>query len=126
MSGGAPRPAPGLGLIPGSMSVHLDGQPSRLPAYRRAVARGELPPGYAVDDYAALLIRGKEVISCVSSRTGARVFRVGANGAGAIVEQALPVQPLPGSQPARGVVTALEPRGVSELRALRAGRHRWD
>ena len=38
MSGGAPRPAPGLGLLEGSLSVHLDGEPERLPAYREAVA----------------------------------------------------------------------------------------
>src|SRR6201996_7792349 len=30
MSGGAPRPAPGLGLVAGSMSVHMDGEPERI------------------------------------------------------------------------------------------------
>jgi hypothetical protein len=33
---------------------------------------------------------------------------------------------LDGAQPAEGPVTAAEPFGVSELRALRLGRHRWD
>jgi dipeptidase E len=112
--------------VPGSMSVHLDGQPARLPAYRRAIAAGELPSGYAVDDCAALLSRGANVGSCVSSRAGARVLQIRADGAGVIAEHALPVKPLAGSQPADGEVGAMEPRGVSELRALRAGRHRWD
>ena len=40
------------------MSVHLDGEPERLPAYRAAVATGALPDGYAVDDCAALLFAG--------------------------------------------------------------------
>ena len=37
--------AAGLGLLEGSMSVHLDGEPERLPVYRQAVATGEIPPG---------------------------------------------------------------------------------
>ena len=126
MSGGAPRPAAGLGLVDGSMSVHLDGEPERWPAYREAIASGALPPGYAVDDCAALLIVGTQVSSCVSSRPGARVIRVSADGDGGTVEEPLPVVALPGAQPAQGPVTAAEPYGVSELRALRAGRHRWD
>jgi dipeptidase E len=126
MSGGAPRAAAGLGLVDGSMSVHLDGQPERWPAYREAVATGELAPGYAVDDCAALLLYGTELRSCVSSCPGARVIRVRADGAGSTIEQELPVKTLPGAQPAEGPMTAAEPYGVSELRALRAGRHRWD
>lgn len=126
MSGGAPRPAAGLGLIEGSMSVHLDGEPERLPFYRRAVATGELPPGYAVDDSAALLVVGTSVRSCVSSRPGARVIRVEADGEGGTVETPLDVSVLPGAVAADAPVGAGEPRGVSELRALRAGRHRWD
>jgi dipeptidase E len=126
MSGGAPRPAAGLGLIEGSISVHLDGEPERLPAYRSAVATGELPPGYAVDDCAALLVRGTEVHECVSSRPGARVLRVEADGEGEAVERPLAVRVLPGAVAVDAPVGAGEPRGVSELRALRAGRHRWD
>ncbi|HEY5428959.1 MAG TPA: peptidase E [Solirubrobacteraceae bacterium] len=126
MSGGAPPPAAGLGLVEGSMSVHLDGEPERWPAYREAIATGALPPGYAVDDCAALLIVGTAVSSCVSSRPGARVVRVSADGDGGTVVPELPVTPLPGAQPAQGPVIAAESYGVSELRALRAGRHRWD
>jgi dipeptidase E len=126
MSGGSPRPAPGLGLIEGSMSVHLDGEPERLPAYREAVGSGALPPGYAVDDGAALLVRGTEVDSCVSSRPGARVLRVEADGDGGTVERPMVVEVLPGAVAADAPVGTGEPRGVEELRALRAGRHRWE
>ena len=42
--------ADGLGLLPFSNGVHHD-SPRRLRApYRRMVARGELPPGYATED----------------------------------------------------------------------------
>ena len=126
MSGGAPRAVVGLGLVEGSLSVHLDGEPERWPAYREAIASGELPPGYAVDDCAALVVHGTQVSAAVSSRPGARVIRIRADGAGSTIEQELPVKALPGSQPAEGPMTAAEPYGVSELRALRAGRHRWD
>jgi dipeptidase E len=126
MSGGAPQAVAGLGLVDGSLSVHLDGEPERWPAYRQAIATGELPAGYAVDDCAALVLHGTQVSSAVSSRPGARVIRIRADGAGSTIEQELAVKTLPGSQPAEGPMTAAEPYGVSELRALRAGRHRWD
>ena len=126
MSGGAPRPAAGLGLIEGSLSVHLDGEPERLPVYREAVGSGALPPGFAVDDCAALLVCGTSVSECVASRPGARVVRVAADGEGGAVQTPVPVRVLDGAVAADAPVGAGEPRGVSELRALRAGRHRWD
>jgi peptidase E len=130
MSGGAPRPAPGMHLLDGSMSVHLDGEPERLPAYRRAVAAGALPDGYAVDDCAALLFAGTRLRACVASRAGARVIQIRADGQGATAEQAQTVKLLPGAESPlpgeAGAGSGAEPYGVSELRALRAGRNRWD
>jgi dipeptidase E len=131
MSGGAPRPAPGLHLLDGSMSVHLDGEPERLPAYREAVATGALPDGYAVDDCAALLFSGARLRACVASRPGARVIQICADGRGATAAEAQTVKLLPGAESSMGSSQAggepaPEPYGVSELRALRAGRHRWD
>ncbi len=126
LSGGAPRAAAGLGFVPGSLSVHLDSEPERLPAFRRAVAAGVLPGGYAVDDCAALVFAGTRLEGCVSSRPGARVIGIGSDGAGSTVEQALAVRSLPGSQPADAPIGAGEGHGVAELRALRSGRRRWD
>jgi dipeptidase E len=123
MSGGAPEPVHGIGLLPGSLSVHLDGEAERLPVYRGAVARGVLPPGYAADDGAAVLYAGVELLECVASRAGARVVRIEADGLGGVTEAAQAVRLLPGAGPGE---PDHEPYGVSELRALRAGRHRWD
>jgi peptidase E len=75
MSGGAAEPVPGLGLLPGSLSVHLGGEGERWPVYRAAVGSGALPAGYAADDSAALLWDGIELVECVASHCSARVVR---------------------------------------------------
>jgi dipeptidase E len=67
-----------LGFLQGSLSCHFDGDPKRRPSYSQLVVSGQIRPGYAVDDGAALhFIDGK--LSCaVSSRpnAGARFFSV--------------------------------------------------
>jgi peptidase E len=124
MSGGAPQPVEGLGLLAGSLSVHMDSEPGRLPAYRAAVASGQLPPGYAADDGAALLFDGADLRECVVSRSGARAVRVWPDGASATEESTLATRLLPGVEHAEH--DPHEQYAVSELRALRAGRHRWE
>jgi dipeptidase E len=121
MSGGAPAPAAGLGLLPGSLSVHLDSELERVTAYREAVGDGRLPAGWAAEDCAGLLFAGTELERCVSSRPGARVVAIAPDGEGTTAVAEVAVQVLPGAS-----VTGAEGYGVSELRALRAGRHRWD
>src|ERR1700744_5647881 len=71
MSGGGPEVVNGIGLLPGSLSVHMGGEEERLPVYEEAVGCGRLPPGYAADDGAALVFRGTELAECVTSRPGA-------------------------------------------------------
>ena len=123
MSGGAPEVVQGIGLLPGSLSVHMDGEEERLPVYEEAVGRGTLAPGYAADDGAAVVFHGTELAECVASRAAARVVRVEADGSGGVVERSQSVRLLPGAGREDEVE---EPYGVSELRELRAGRHRWD
>jgi dipeptidase E len=123
-SGGSPEPVRGLGLLSGSLSVHLDGETARLPAFRSAIATGGLPGGYAADDGAALLYAGTRLRECVASRPGARVLRLRPDPAGGVVEAELPVRLL--DQAEDHAREPVEANSVSELRALRAGRHRWD
>ena len=52
-SSGAPEPTPGLGLLPGSLSVHADGQPARRQVFLDAIAKGEID---FVADLAARLV----------------------------------------------------------------------
>ena len=62
------RCADGLGLLPFSNGVHHD-SPRRLRApYRRMVARGELPPGYATEDGVGLHFVGTELEEAVTVR----------------------------------------------------------
>lgn len=65
----------GLGLLEGSACPHYDGDANRRPAFHRAIADG-FPDGYAADDGAALHFVGQDFVGAVSSRRGARAYRV--------------------------------------------------
>jgi dipeptidase E len=75
-SSGAPEPLAGLGLLEGSLTVHADGEPERLPIWLAAVLDGSLPGGWALDDGVGLLFRGPRMDRVVSSRPGAGAQRV--------------------------------------------------
>jgi dipeptidase E len=126
LSGGQPEVVNGIGLLPGSLTVHLDGEVERMPLYTHAVGTGALPHGYAAEDCAALVFHGTELAECVASRSGARILRVEADGVGGAVSRPQPIRLLPHAAGAASVEPLTESYGVSELRALRAGRHRWD
>jgi dipeptidase E len=90
-SSGAPEPLAGLGLLPGSLTVHADGDPERLPVWLSAVRDGAVPGGWAVDDGSGLLFAGAKLVRAVSSRPGAGAQRVDAI-AGELVRQPVPVE----------------------------------
>jgi dipeptidase E len=77
-SSGPPEPIAGLGLLDGSLTVHTDGEPERLPVWLAAVRDGTLPGGWALDDGVGLLFRGRRLQRVVSSRPGAGAQRVDA------------------------------------------------
>jgi dipeptidase E len=77
-SSGIPEPMAGLGLLEGSLTVHADGEPERLPVWLASVRDGTLPGGWAVDDGVGLLFRGLRLARMVSSRPGAAAQRVDA------------------------------------------------
>ncbi|HEX2413291.1 MAG TPA: peptidase E [Solirubrobacteraceae bacterium] len=79
-SSGQPAPAPGLGFLPGSNSVHHDSEPARRPVFLEAVRDGKIPPGWAVDDGAALRFHGTALAEVVSSRPHARAYAVDTEG----------------------------------------------
>jgi hypothetical protein len=70
----------GLGLLPGSCCPHYDGEKQRRPLYTRLVAEGELAPGYAADDAAALVFEGTSLREVVTTEEGATAYRVTAAG----------------------------------------------
>jgi dipeptidase E len=75
-SSGPPAAMAGLGLLEGSLTVHADGEPERLPVWLSSVRDGTLPGGWAVDDGVGLLFRGQRLQRAVSSRPGAAALRV--------------------------------------------------
>jgi peptidase E len=112
-SSGPPCPVAGLGLLPGSLTVHADGEPERLPVWLDAVRSGRLPGGWAADDGVGLLFRGHALDRVVSSRPGAAALRVDAVG-GELVRSRIEPELLEsgeGGIPAPG-------EDVRELRAL--------
>ncbi len=90
-SSGAPEPIAGLGILEGSLTVHADGEPERLPVWLAAVRDGALPGGWALDDGVGLLFRGERLERIVSSRPGAGGQRVDAI-AGELVRKRLDVE----------------------------------
>ena len=76
---GRPRRFEGLGFLPFSNAVHYDADQRRGDAYRQHLAEG-MCPGYAACDGTALHFTGERLHRAVSSRPGARAFRMGAHG----------------------------------------------
>ncbi|MFE6223119.1 Type 1 glutamine amidotransferase-like domain-containing protein [Streptomyces sp. NPDC057854] len=82
----------GLGLLPGSVCPHYDGEPGRRPSYRAAVAGGALPAGWAVEDGVGALFAGGRPVDVVTRREGARLYRVEPDGAGGVRERPVPAR----------------------------------
>jgi dipeptidase E len=114
---GRPAPTRGLGFLPGSNSVHYDGEPERRPVYLDSLAAGDVPPGWGVDDGAGLLFRGTRVAEIVASRPEARAYRVHVVD-GKAVEEAVEPRVLA----ARAHADPATSLAVDELRALKAAR----
>jgi peptidase E len=85
----------GLGLLPYSNGLHDDlrDHPRRT-AYRRMVARGELPPGYATEDGVGLHYVGTELAEAVTVRPGARAWWVERGGPRGWTQRAVDARPI--------------------------------
>jgi dipeptidase E len=115
---GPPRPVRGLGFLRGSNSVHHHSERERAPVLRRAIAAGDVPPGYAVDDGAGLLFAGTRLTHPVAARPGAGAWWVDRVG-GEVTERPLELTLLPPREDAGDTAT---PLSIAEFRALRRGR----
>jgi dipeptidase E len=115
-SSGSPEPLDGLGLLDGSLTVHADGEPERLPAWLAGVREGLLPGGWALDDGVALLFSGRRLVRAVSSRPGAAALRADAI-AGELVRRRVPTELLGEGQ------TSTDDESVQELRRVRRLQH---
>lgn len=114
-SSGPPEPLRGLGLLPGSLTVHADGEPERLPVWLSAVRSGALPGGWALDDGVGLLFAGRDLRQVLSSRPGAGAERVD-QVAGELVRRHLEPELLGAGAPA-AIPPSLD-EDVQELRRI--------
>ena len=86
----------GLGFLAGSACPHFDGEPLRRPRYKEEVAAGRLPPGYGIDDGAALHFIGTELHAVVTEVKGSAASRFELID-GAVRETRLDAKVLPGA-----------------------------
>jgi dipeptidase E len=115
-SSGPPAPIAGLGLLEGSLTVHADGEPERLPEWLACVCDGTLPGGWALDDGVALLFCDSRLTRVVSSRPGASAVRVDAI-AGELIRRRIAPELLGAERPcARPDDDVQELRRVQRLR----------
>jgi peptidase E len=82
----------GIGLLEGTFIPHLHGEGQRLPLLRQLVGDGTIPPGYGVDDGAALVFRDRELVEVVTSSPEAGAWRVEPDGSGGTIETVLPTR----------------------------------
>jgi dipeptidase E len=80
-----------LGFLPGSCCPHYSGEPERRPSFHRLLREGEIAPGFAIDDGAAIHFTGDQVDHVVASRRGATAYRVYSTGA-EVREEPMPVE----------------------------------
>jgi dipeptidase E len=121
-SSGPPEPIAGLGLLPGSLTVHADGEPERLPAWLGAVKAGELPGGWAADDGVGLVFRGRTLERVVASRPGTTALRVDCVGGELVRDRLTPelLAAAPGVRPGHRADSA-DVREMRQLREFRRG-----
>ena len=117
-SGGPPATIAGLGLLQGSLTVHADGEPERLPVWLDAVRAGRLPGGWAADDGVGLVFEGADLVRVVSGRPGAGAVRVDAV-AGELVRRRLEPELLGAVGP---LSSRAAPEDILEMRRTRYGR----
>jgi peptidase E len=82
----------GLGILDGSLIPHYHGEPQRRPLCLGLVGDGTLPPGYAVDDGAALVFRDRDLVEAVASDAAAGAWRVEPDGHGGALETAIEIR----------------------------------
>jgi dipeptidase E len=117
---GPAEPVAGLGLLPGSLSVHYDGEPERRPVFLAAVASGAVPEGFGADDGVGLLFRDGRLERVVSSRPAAGCVRVKRAGDRA-VEEEVPVELIVEREPLVAVDPDVREFRATRYRSLRGG-----
>jgi dipeptidase E len=116
---GQPALAQGLGLLPGSASVHYASDPERRRVYREQIAAGA-PAGWAIEDGVGLLFAGRTFVEAVTARADARAFKV-ERREDEVSERAIEPRRLSSEG---GVAAGAEPISITEYRQAAQRRSR--
>jgi len=65
-----------LGFLPGSCCPHYDGETERRPSFHEFLKNGQIQPGIAVDDGAAVHFIGNQLHRVISSRPNAKAYKM--------------------------------------------------
>ncbi len=65
-----------MGFLEGSFSPHYDGEPDRRPTLHRLLKKGQILPGFAVEDSAAIHFVDGQPFRAICSRPTAKAYRV--------------------------------------------------
>lgn len=82
----------GLGLLPGPMVPHYDGEADRRPTLHRLIADGTFASAWAADDSTAIVFRDGAFVEAVASVAGKSAWRVERGADGAAVETRIPAR----------------------------------
>lgn len=77
----------GLGFLPGSACPHYLGEPGRRAKFQDWVASGQLPNGYAADDYTALVFHDGVFVEAITEAQEHHAYSVERQGASAVETQ---------------------------------------
>ena len=77
-----------MGFLPGSCCPHYDGEIERRPAYHALIHRGDIRPGYAIDDGVAAHFCNGRLERAVSKKSGSHAYHVSMGDSG-VKEQAI-------------------------------------
>lgn len=65
-----------LGLLSGSFCPHYDGEPERQPSFHQFIKEGQILPGFAADNSAAIHFVNGQPLHAISSQPTAKAYRV--------------------------------------------------
>jgi dipeptidase E len=77
-----------LGFLPGSCCPHYDGEPERRPLFHELISKGEILPGFGLEDSAAIHFINQDIYRIIASDPYAKAYQVRLVN-GAVEEQAL-------------------------------------
>ena len=65
-----------LGFLPGSCCPHYDGEPERRPLFHELISKGEILPGFGLEDSAAIHFINQDIYRIIASDPYAKAYQM--------------------------------------------------